>query len=194
MIENMHALFNVDLLAAALIAIISGVLHGYTGFGAALFMVPLFTLLFGPMEAIILMVIIAAFGSAQLYPTAARNAQWRELVPVILAIFISTPVGIYLLFSLDAEVIRRAMGGFVLLAALILLSGWVYKGPRGVAASAVAGGLAGIINGATGVGGPPLAMYFLSAPLPPAVQRANIVIAVTAIVFIALASLMISSS
>ena len=64
--ESLLAVWNVDLLVAALIAIFSGVIHGYTGFGAALFMVPLFSLLFGPVSAIAIASIVALFGSALL--------------------------------------------------------------------------------------------------------------------------------
>ena len=191
MFEGFAEIWNVGLLYAGLIAILSGVIHGYTGFGAALFMVPLFAMLFGPVDAIAIAIIMGLFGSVQLYPGAARNAQWRETAPVILAIAISTPIGAYLLFSLDDAVIRDTIGAFVLLSALILLSGWVYKGPRGLLASLVAGGLAGSITGAAGVGGPALAIYFLSAPVPAAVQRANIVIAVAAVLVVTLTALII---
>ncbi|MEM9682458.1 MAG: sulfite exporter TauE/SafE family protein, partial [Pseudomonadota bacterium] len=126
MFEGFTEIWNVDLLYAALIAILSGVIHGFTGFGAALFMVPLFAMLFGPVDAIAIAIIMGLFGSVQLYPGAARNAQWRETAPVILAIVISTPIGSYLLFSLGDAVIRDTIGAFVLLSALILLSGWVY--------------------------------------------------------------------
>ncbi|MFT5182160.1 MAG: putative membrane protein YfcA [Alphaproteobacteria bacterium] len=189
MFENFAAMLNTDLLLAALIAALSGVIHGYTGFGAALVLVPLFTLLFGPVEAIAVSVVIGMIGSAQLYPGAVRNARWRELLPVCGAIIICTPVGVLALVNLDAEIIRRAMGAFVFLAASVLISGWVYRGPRGIFASAVAGGLAGSITGATGVGGPPLALYFLAAPQPVEVQRANIVIAIGAVIIMVLGSL-----
>jgi uncharacterized membrane protein YfcA len=189
MLESFSAILNSDLALAAIIAVISGVIHGYTGFGAALLMVPLFCLLLGLVEAIAISAVIAIFGSAQLYPGAARNARWRELLPISLAIIVFTPIGIYILFNLDPELIRRAMGGFVFAAAVILISGWVYRGPRGIFASAVAGGLAGGISGATGVGGPPLALYFLSAPQPVEVQRANIVIAVTVVIAMVIGSL-----
>lgn len=192
MLESFFGTLNAELALAAAIAVFSGVIHGYTGFGAALFMTPLFTLLFGPVEAIAISAVIAIFGSAQLYPGAARNARWRELLPISLAIAVFTPFGIFVLFNLDPESIRRAMGGFVFLAAIILMSGWVYRGPRGFFASAVAGGLAGGISGATGVGGPPLALYFLSAPQPVEVQRANIVIAVAVLIAILLASLLVA--
>jgi len=192
MLDIFLAILNAELALAAVIAVLSGIIHGYTGFGAALLMVPLFTLLLGPIEAIAIAAVVAIFGSAQLYPGAARNARWGELLPISIAIIIFTPLGVFFLFNLDPELIRRAMGGFVFLAALILISGWVYRGPRGLFASAVAGGLAGGISGATGVGGPPLALYFLSAPQSVEVQRANIVIAVAVVIAVVLASLILA--
>lgn len=189
MFENFATTLNTDLLLAGLIAAFSGLIHGYTGFGAALFLVPLFTLLFGPVEAIAISVVIGAIGSAQLYPGALRNVRWNELLPVCAAILICTPAGVLVLVNLDAELIRRAMGAFVFLAAAVLMSGWVYRGPRGIFASAVAGGLAGGITGATGVGGPPLALYFLAAPATVEVQRSNIVIAIGAVIVMVLGSL-----
>jgi len=189
MLESFLGTLNAELGLAAAIAVFSGVIHGYTGFGAALLMVPLFALLLGPVEAIAVAAVIGMVGSAQLYPGAARNARWRELLPISIAIIIFTPLGVFILFNLDPELIRRAMGGFVLLAAIILMTGWVYRGPRGIFASAVVGGLAGSISGATGVGGPPLALYFLSSAHPVEVQRANIVVAVAVVIAVVLASL-----
>ncbi|MCK5495479.1 MAG: hypothetical protein KAI80_03625, partial [Hyphomicrobiaceae bacterium] len=82
-------------------------------------------------------------------------------------------LGIYLLFNLDPELTRRAMGGVVVLAGLILLSGWVYRGPRGVLPSTTVGAAAGVLAGAVGLGGPAIALYFLAAPQSETVQRAN---------------------
>ncbi len=192
MFEGFADIWNAELLYAALIAVVSGIIHGYTGFGAALLMVPLFALIFGPVEAIAIAIIMGLFGSVQLYPRAARDACWRELLPVCLAIAVFTPVGVAFLFSLDEAVVRDVIGACVLLAALILLSGWTYKGPRGAAAGVVAGGLAGGITGAAGVGGPALALYFLSAPAPAAEQRANIVISVAAVLVMTLLSLVVA--
>ena len=49
-----------------------------------------------------------------------------------------TPVGTYLLFNMDPDLVRSATGGFVLVIALILMSGWIYRGTRGIGPSAVA--------------------------------------------------------
>lgn len=186
------AILNLSLLMGALVAVTSGIIHGYTGFGAALFMTPLFAILFGPVEAIGVGSVIGFCGSAQLYPGAARNAVWRELIPIFAGIVIMTPFGAILLFKTDPELIRRAMGVLILLFALILISGWVYRGPRGPVSSAAVGALAGGITGAAGVGGPPLALYFLSSPASPEVQRGNTVIAVAMLIVVALASISIA--
>ena len=183
---------NLSLLLGALVAVMSGAIHGYTGFGAALFMTPLFAILFGPVEAVGIACVIGLCGSAQLYPSAARNAAWRELIPIFAGIVVLTPLGTMFLFNTDPELVRRAMGVFILVFALILISGWVYRGPRGPAFSAVVGALAGGITGASGVGGPPLALYFLSSSASPEVQRSNIVIAVAVLIMIALASIIIA--
>src|SRR5262245_13350041 len=104
---------DINLLMAALVAVMSGVIHGYTGFGAALFMTPLFAILFGPVEAIAIACVIGICGSAQLYPSAARHAAWRELIPIFAGIVVLTPLGTMFLFKTDPELVRRAMGVFI---------------------------------------------------------------------------------
>lgn len=194
MVESLVQILNTDLVLGALVAVFSGLIHGYTGFGAALLMMPLFALLFGPVQSIAISGVIGLFGSAQLYPSALRHAHWTELLPMSLAIIIITPMGAILLFNLDPEMVRRVMGAFVLLFAIILMSGWSYRGRRGVLASTVTGALAGGITGIAGVGGPPVALYFLSSPEPAEVQRANIVVAVSVIIFVVLGSITIGGA
>ena len=128
-------------------------------------------------------------GSVQLYPAAARMAAWRELVPIFVGLAISIPIGAYLLFNLDSEIVRRAMGGFILVFAVILMSGWVYRGSRGAVPSGLVGALGGIISGVSGVGGPPIALYYLASPHSPDKQRANIVISVTVMTIIVVVSI-----
>lgn len=173
------------------VAVLNGLIHGYTGFGGALLMVPLLSVLYGPVEAIAMVGVAMICGSAQLYPSAARQAVWRELFPLFAGLVIFVPLGAYLLFHLDPQLVRRSMGGFILVFALILMSGWVYGGARGGLPSALVGALAGGITGASGVGGPPIALYFLASPHPAEIQRANIVISVTVMTVIVLASVAI---
>lgn len=177
-IETFASVLTAELALAAAVSAVGGILHGYTGFGAALLMVPLMTVIYGPVEAIVLSLLAGAAGIVQLFPAASRQARWREMVPLAAAIAVTTPIGVFLLFTIDPEITRRAMGGFVLLTALVLMTGWVYRGRRGAFPAVVAGSLCGAITGFAGVGGPPVALYYLASPEPAAVQRANIVIGV----------------
>ena len=189
MAEEILSVLTTDLALAAAVAVISGIVHGYTGFGGALVMVPLLSLLYGPVEAIAVVVISALLGSAHVYAGAARHALWRELGPLSAAIVVATPLGVAVLFAADPEWIRRTIGVFVLLSALLIMSGWVYRGRRGMVASGIAGALCGGITGVAGVGGPPIVVYFLAAPEAAHVQRANIIISIGVVAVVTLVTL-----
>lgn len=194
MLEQITGVFTIDLALVAAVAIVSGIIHGYTGFGAALVMVPLLAILYGPVEAIAVTSIAGLIGSLQVYRGASRIALWREVGPLTLAAVVATPLGVVVLFSVDPEWIRRAIGAFVLMAALLIMSGWVYRGRRGALASAVTGALCGAITGVAGVGGPPVVVYFLAAPEAVEVQRANIVISVGVVIALVLASMAVGGA
>lgn len=184
-------IFNFTLLIGAGVGLFNGVIHGYTGFGGALIIVPVLTFLFGPVEAIGMVGLITIFGAAQLARETAHQAKWRELIPIFLGIAAFTPLGAWLLYHIDAELIRRSMGAFIMVFALILLSGWSYSGRRGTFSSALVGIIAGGINGLTGVGGPPLGIYFLSSSYPVDVQRANIVMCIIVLIIAMIAAIAI---
>lgn len=162
---------------AALVIVASGIVRGYTGFGGGLVNIPLLTLLYGPIEAFAITAIVGTVGYAQLYSAALRIASRREAWPLCLAIVVATPLGAVLLFNTDPDMVRRAVGGFVIAGAVPMISGWVYRGPRGPAASAAVGAIGGGISGFAGVGGPPMVIYLLAAQTTADVQRANILIA-----------------
>ena len=157
-------------------------------------MVPLLALLYGPVEAIAVTSIAGLIGSAQVYPGAARIALWREVGPLSLAAIIATPLGVIVLISVDPEWIRRAIGVFVLLAALLIMSGWVYRGRRGATTSAVTGALCGVVSGVAGVGGPPVVVYFIAAPEDVEVQRANIVISIGVVILLVFGSMVVGGA
>jgi len=81
------------------------------------------------------------------------------------------------LISADPAPIRRGIGVFILAATAVLMTGWAFKGRRSVFTSLAAGAVTGGITGGFGIpGGPFMIVYYLSAPVPPPVQRANIIV------------------
>lgn len=181
-----------EFLFALLIVVAGGVVRGFTGFGSGLVMVPLLTLLWGPVEALATMTGLGAFATVQLVPRALRLTNWHEVGPMIAGSVALTPVGIALLVSLDPAIVKKIIAAMVLLATLITLRGWVYRGPRGVGPGFVAGGLTGLINGLAGVGGPATVLYLMATPQEAANQRANIVSAMAFVTIWVFASMMVA--
>ena len=163
---------------ALLTALVSGVARGYSGFASGLIPVPIFALLFGPIEGVAIAAVASFFGGLQLLPRAIKVSDWKELTPPLIAAAISCFFGVSFLVSNEPDTIKVFMGVILILAALMLLSGWKYRGPHNTYSGLAVGGLSGGFLGAFGVPvGQFFALYFLSSDGDTIKQRAHIVIA-----------------
>ena len=154
----------------------AGIMRGFTGFGAALFAVPIFSILWLPHQAIAVVMCLALLSNIQLVPGALRTARWRQALPISIVSLAMTPVGALALVAFDPDLMRRAISGFVLAFTLLLMSGWRWSGTPGLGGGLAAGALGGLINGAAGTGGPPIILYLLAGRADAATNRANIII------------------
>ena len=91
--------------------------------------------------------------------------------------------GTYFLFNLETEIVIKLIAVIIIGSAILQLSGWRYRGSRGILPASLAGVSCGVINGFSGLGGAPLVLYVLSGPESPDRQRATIIIAVALISF-----------
>ena len=188
MIETFIAVLTTDLILATVVTFAGGLMLGYTGWGGAMVSMPFLTILYGPVEALVIMIIGALLPTAYLFPTAARIADWRRMTPILIAMAVCVPIGNLLLFALEPNLIRRIIGWLIVGASILILSGWRYRGPQGAGAGAATGVISGLINGFVGLGGPPLVIYMLALKQSAAVQRANI------LVFMAITSVLVLGS
>ena len=188
MIETFNIVLTTDLIWAMVATFAGGLMLGYTGWGGAMVSMPFLTILYGPVEALVIMIIGAVLLTSHLFPAAARQADWKRMTPMLIAMAICVPIGSLLLFSLEPQLIRRIIGWLIVGASLLILSGWRYQGPQGAGASATTGVISGLINGFVGLGGPPLVIYMIALDQPAAIQRANI------LVFMAITSILVLGS
>ena len=163
-----------SILFALIAAVVSGVLFGFAGFGAGLIMSPLFAVIFNPTDAIAIVTLTSTTAVVLLWPQIKRRVQIREALPVALCGAMTIPFGTYILLTIDADLMRRGIGGIVLFFALIMLTGWTYRGPRGTLAGGLTGLMSGVIAGSAATSGPVYSLYLLSASVEAAVTRANI--------------------
>jgi uncharacterized membrane protein YfcA len=164
------------MLVAALATAAAGIMRGYAGFGTAITLAPIYSMLWGPRVGVPIMLIMEALLAGSLVPGVWR--QWNRRVTLPMAVMASAllPFGAYALVAVDGETLRRIIGGLVLLFAALLASGWRYHGARPLAANLAVGSISGLMKGATGMSGPPVILYLLSGPEAAREHRANLIV------------------
>lgn len=165
-----------DLAIAVIAVAISGLIRGFAGFGSAMILSPVLSLLWEPTVGVPVAILIEVAPAIQLTPPALRVAHWRTVGAISLPALLLIPVGAWLLVSLPADAMRRAIALLVLALAAILWSGWRYRGPRGTGACGIVGALGGFLSGSSGIGGPPVILYLMSGDDGPALIRANLIV------------------
>lgn len=168
-------LLTVETSVAAAVAAVAGIFRGFTGFGSSLIMAPVYAVMYGPVAAVGTVLTLEVAVSADSVTRVARIIPWRTMIPIWTAAWIAVPFGTWILLIADAEVMRRAISAIVAILALLLMTGWRYRGPHRPIPNLCVGALSGALNSSTSLGGPPLILYMLMGPDPPASVRAAMI-------------------
>jgi uncharacterized membrane protein YfcA len=160
--------------AAVVIAAISGLVRGFSGFGSALIYMPLIAAVYGPRVAAPTLLLIDTVCALPFALHAMPQCNWREVAPVSLAAAVALPFGVMALVLVDPLWLRWFIVVLVLAALASLVSGWRYHGRPTLPASFGAGALAGFGAGAVQIGAPPLLVFWLGGANKAATVRANI--------------------
>jgi uncharacterized membrane protein YfcA len=161
---------------AAAIALLAGLVRGFTGFGSALIYVPLISAIYEPRVAAATILLIDTTCSLPWTMTAAPQANWRELWPVSLAATLTIPLGVALLVYVDPLILRWLVCALVAVALAALISGWRYHGRPTLLASLATGAASGIGGGSVQIAAPPLLLFWLGGQNSAATIRANIMV------------------
>lgn len=162
--------------AAILATAIAGLMRGYAGFGTAIILAPIYSVLWGPLAGVPVMLLMELLVSVQLLPRAFREADHRVILPIGGAAALATPVGAYVLLAADPEILRRSIGALVLVFGFLLMSGWRYHGKRPFGLNVAVGTVSGLMKGATGMSGPPVILYLLAGTDEARRHRANLIL------------------
>jgi uncharacterized membrane protein YfcA len=149
--------------------------RGYSGFGFSLLAVTALSLRLAPAEIVpsIFMMEIAA--SLHLLPSIWREVHWRAIGVLLIGYTIAVPLGVWLLASMPQAPMKVALGLAVLVSTLLLMRGFALRRMPGLGATLATGGASGLLNGAFGIGGPPVILFFFSSPAGDAIGRASII-------------------
>ncbi len=164
-----------QILVILAMTVTGGVIRGFSGFGSALAMAPVLSLLVGPREAVPAVIIVLTVTTAQLVPGARRTAAWDKLWPLGLASCVGVPIGTLVLLVADPEPMRRGIAAAVAVFSAILLAGWRHERTPSRALTLSIGGIGGALTGAAAIGGPPVIAFLFAGPDSAATNRATLI-------------------
>jgi uncharacterized membrane protein YfcA len=166
----------VSLVVAAALAVMAGALvRGYTGFGASMFWVASLSLIYPPAGVVPTVLALEVLASLTLLPAVIGKVHWRSMSWMLAATVVTMPLGVALLSVLPARPMRILVAVAILAGTLALASGVRLARSPGTRAALAAGSVSGVVNGSTGIGGPPAVLLYFSGATEHQVGRATLI-------------------
>ena len=162
-------------LAAALGA---SFVRGLTGFGMAILLVPILALALPPVEAVVLgncLSLLIGLTEARMLVREAERSAWAIGGIVVL----TTPLGLWALFSTSADVARLVIALIAFSAFLAILLPRRGSGIPGPLVTGSVGVLSGLMTGYAGMPGPPVVPYYAGRALPRITIKASMLLIFT---------------
>ena len=154
---------------------LAAIVRGYSGFGFSLLAVTALSLAFPPQAIVPSIFMLEVAASLHLLPGIWKDIHWRSLLPLIVGCLAATPLGVFVLAHVPAAPMQVALAVFVLAATGLLWRGFALKSMPGPTASATAGAASGLANGAFGIGGPPVILFYFASSAGVAAGRASLI-------------------
>jgi uncharacterized membrane protein YfcA len=121
----------------------------------------------------IFMMEIAA--SLSLLPGIWKDIHWRSLALLGAGCLVGTPIGVWILASAPAAPMKIVLASAVLVSVGFLWFGYTRRTMPSAAETIATGGICGLLNGAIGIGGPPIVIFFFNSPAGVAIGRASLI-------------------
>ena len=161
---------------ALTIAVLAGVVRGFSGFGSAQIYIPLIAAVYSPRVAAVTLLLIDTVGPAPFAVRGFAHCTWREVLPMIVAAAVAIPVGTLALVVLDPIVLRWFIAVLVLSLVAVLATGWRYHGRPRLPVTVGVGLFSGFGAGAVQIAGPPVLLYWLGTATSAVTARANFLV------------------
>ena len=159
---------------ACLCIFAAAIVRGFSGFGFSLLAITALSLVYTPAEIIPSIFMLELAASINLLPSIWKDIHWKSLGPLTLGCFIATPAGVWLLAHVPPAPMQIALSAFVLVATALLWWGFALKSMPGKIGSTLAGAASGLSNGAFGIGGPPVILFYFASPAGVVAGRASL--------------------
>lgn len=156
-----------------LIILIAASVRGYSGFGFALIGVAGLSIISAPNVAIPTVLVLEIIVGLLLLPPVWREISWRPVLLLLAGAVVLTPIGALFLIRVPPDIARIGIAIVIAAAALLLLFAAKSRATPGTGSTVATGAVAGLLNGAFGISGPPIVLFFMSGSRAAGVSRAS---------------------
>ncbi len=162
--------------AAVVVAALSGLVRGFSGFGSALIYIPLVSAIYEPRIAAATLLLVDFVTALPFSVREFPRCNWREVTPVVIVASVMAPIGSLALIFADPIVLRWVISALVLILLAVLASGWRYHGRPTLPVMAAVGAVSGLGSGAVQIAGPPVIIFWLGGRADAITVRANLMV------------------
>lgn len=144
------------------VALVAGTIGGVVGFGSAVILLPVCAYAFGAAEAVPILTIAALIGNLSRAAFSWRETDWPAVRMYVLGAVPFAAIGAFIFIELDAALIHRLLGAFILL--MIPARRWAVRHDMTVQRWHLLplGAVMGLLSGIVGTVGPINAPFFLA--------------------------------
>jgi len=154
---------------------LAAIVRGFSGFGFSLLSITAISLILPVAQIVPSIFLLEIAASINLIPGIWREIHWRSLTWLMVGYVIGLPLGGYALIHAPEAPAQIVLGIFVIGTAILMLRGFRLEKTPGTGASTATGVASGVLNGAFGIGGPPVVLFYFSTPGAAAIGRASII-------------------
>ena len=154
---------------------VAAYIRGYSGFGFSALTVTSLALILPPSEIVPTAYILEIAASIHMLPLVWRSIDWKILRWLFFGVVMGTPFGINFLEEVPQEIMRLVISGIVLTASLLLWRNIRFRSSANWYSILTVGFFSGVINGAAGIGGLPVVLFFLSISASSTLTRSTMV-------------------
>ena len=154
---------------------VAAYIRGYSGFGFSALTVTSLALILPPSEIVPTAYMLEIAASIHMLPLVWRSIDWKILRWLFFGVVMGTPFGIIFLEEVPQEIMRLVISGIVLTASLLLWKNIRFRSSANWYSILAVGFFSGVINGAAGIGGLPVVLFFLSISASSTFTRSTMV-------------------
>ena len=157
-----------------LVVFIASIIRGFNGFGFSATCISGFSFVLPAIEIVPIILILEVLISIFMAPYVWNKIDWNFVFKLLIGITLGSPIGIFLLKYLNAEITHLLVCLIVIFFSFLLMRGYSNKKINNNYAKIFTGIFSGALNGLTTLGGMPVALFLLMTSIQPAIIRGSL--------------------